>query len=341
MVVEKIKVSFCLPVFNVEDYIKDCIDSIENQNIKDYEYEILCVDDCSSDDSFTLLSNISSENIHVKIFKNACNKGVSYTRNKLIQLAQGEYIWFVDPDDMLYPGAVNVVLQSIESVHANVLLGNYVKISGKSREKFKPLDTINIYKNETLSRIPGDSHGEHMCAIWAGLFKRSFLLDNNLTFNENMIAQEDTLFYYEFSLRTKDIYSVDKPLYIYRLRYNSVMHTRDSNRALKYYYSMREMYRIYKKHLDAEDYRDREELVDKLAQMKQNLALTVSAIKNSKRVRLELYNLKKEGLYPYKKIFFSSGIVRRFILSILPYECGFWLIHICYKIRYILNDQRR
>ena len=75
--------------------------------------------------------------------------------------------------------------------------------------------------------------------------------------------------------------------------------------------------------------------------MKQNLALTASAIKNSKRVRLELYNLKKEGLYPYKKNFFSSGIVRRFILSILPYECGFWLIHICYKIRYILNDQRR
>ncbi len=101
-----IRITFCIPVYNVANYIESCIESII-ANVKDINgYEILCIDDNSTDNSYAVLQSITQKYNKVKIFKNEVNIGVSATRNKLIQRAQGRYLWCVDPDDMLYPGIV-------------------------------------------------------------------------------------------------------------------------------------------------------------------------------------------------------------------------------------------
>lgn len=123
-------------------------------------------------------------------------------------MARGRYIWFVDPDDMLYPNVVNLVLQSAIDSNADVLLGNYIRISEKEQPELPPITSLRLQKNENLDILPKDSNGTPMCAIWAGVLKRDFLIDSGLYFNERMIAQEDTLFYFEMSLHTKNIFHI-------------------------------------------------------------------------------------------------------------------------------------
>lgn len=300
-------------------------------------YEILCLDDCSNDGTFELLTRLAKRYSAVKVFRNERNSGVSFTRNRLISQAEGEYVWFVDPDDMLYPNVVNLALQAADDVRADVLLGNYTRVRENDKTLFEPLKSVTAYGNERLSAKPVDGGGVRMNAVWAGLFRRDFLLSNNLFFNEKMIAQEDTLFYYEFGLRTRKIFKFDELSYIYRQRESSVMHTHDSMRALRYYYSMQEMYRVYQHHYDTGDYDDKSVLLHKLAHMKQNLALTLAGLRDTKLVRTELKILKKSGLYPYRQKVLPPSGFQRILAYMLPCECGFWMIHLLYKARYLIN----
>lgn len=89
--------TFCLPVYNVYSFLEHCIKSINEQDMSGIKYEILCIDDYSTDDSYKRLEKLSKTNDRIRVLKNAKNYGVSYTRNQLIKEAIGKYIWFVDP----------------------------------------------------------------------------------------------------------------------------------------------------------------------------------------------------------------------------------------------------
>lgn len=86
------------------------------------------MDDCSTDGSYELLQTLKNNYTALKVSRNIHNSGVSFTRNQLIKSAKGKYIWFVDPDDLLYPGVVSLALREIEESEADVLLGNYIRI---------------------------------------------------------------------------------------------------------------------------------------------------------------------------------------------------------------------
>lgn len=331
-----IQLSFCLPVYNVVCFVEQCLQSICKQITNDLRYEILFLDDCSTDGSYELLKQLADKYPNVKVLQNERNSGVSFTRNELIRKACGKYIWFVDPDDMLYPDIAYHVLQVAEDTNVDVILGSYLKVPEECKQKFEPLTSITVSRNSDLKVLPADTNGTRMCAIWAGLFRRDFLLENNLFFNEKMIAQEDTLYYYEMSLRTTNIYRFDEPAYLYRQRSTSVMHTHDSKRALKYYHSMLEMYRVYKHHYDTGDFDNEAIILNKLAHMRQNLALTVVGLQDTRMVVSEFKKLKQEKLYPYTQKYLPPSGMLCVILKILPYEIGFWLIHLFYKIRYLI-----
>ena len=336
-----IKISFCLPVYNVRNYLELCIQSIDNQtSIGGGTIEVLCLDDCSTDGSYELLQELAKHHPALKVLRNKHNSGVSFTRNLLIKSAKGKYIWFVDPDDLLYPGVVSLALREIEERGADVLLGNYIRIQENENITFSPLEHLHVSYSPQID-LPVDDNGLQMSAIWAGLFKRDFLLEHQLFFNEKMIAQEDTLFYFEFGLRTANIYKFQEPCYIYRQRSTSIMHTRDSLRAQRYYDSMWEMYRVYMQHFESHDYKDKDVLLDKLNHMKQSLVLTLAGIEDSKKVYDQLKKLKEDGLYPYKltKKYISPllPLYQKILYYFLPIELDFWLLHILYRFRYKMN----
>ena len=90
------KVSVIIPVYNVENYLRQCLDSVVNQTLK--EIEIICVDDGSTDDSFDILQEYAEKDARIKVVKQK-NQGVGFSRNKGIKLANGEFVCFLDSDD--------------------------------------------------------------------------------------------------------------------------------------------------------------------------------------------------------------------------------------------------
>ena len=120
------QVSVIIPVFNTEEYLPKCISSIINQTIKNIE--IICVNDCSTDNSLKILQNFSKQDIRIRIVDLKENKGVSNARNTGIDLAQGEYIYFIDSDDWIDTNYLEEMLTKIKEVNSDIIINaNLVK----------------------------------------------------------------------------------------------------------------------------------------------------------------------------------------------------------------------
>jgi len=331
-----IDVSFCLPSYNVGPYIDDCIKSIVTQPFGDIRYEIICVEDCSTDDTYSKLIELSEKYENIRVYKNDENSGVSYTRNRMIDIAKGEYIWFVDPDDMLINGAVSYVKKA-KSVNADVLLGNYIrtKEDGSYDYDLSKNDFLTDIIEPSESFAPRDNNGKTMSACWAGVFKKEFLISNKLRFNEKMIAQEDTLFYYQFSMKTKSIYKAQTYCYLYRIRQSSVMHSKNDERMKKYYFSMLEMLRVYQEHYDNKDFDNEELLKDKILHSKQNVATCLASVQDDMFVKEQLASIKSQKIYPFpfrtKTLKGKEKTAIKILKFLIPIEIVFHIYRRIYK----------
>ncbi len=327
---KQIEVSFCIPVYNVSAFLGDCLESVLAE-AKNISAEIICVDDCSSDDSWSLLQTISSKNSNMVCIRNECNKGVSYSRNRALASACGKYVWFVDPDDLLYPGTVKTFFDNAEREKADIIIGNYERVEESFRISGGAENNEMVFKSANCIPHPVDSAGTTMCAIWAGLFRTEFLKQNKLSFHENMIAQEDTLFYYEVEQCYPRVIKTDAVCYLYRQRKSSVMHRRSEERIEQYYYSMRIMLEVYLDYLNSEKYRDREILTEKIHHSYENVCSCLAQCTDHSFVRNNLKEIKNLGYYPYpfrKAALQQKGSKIKAVLDfLLPIEPCFWIAH--------------
>lgn len=195
----KKKLSIIIPVYNAEKYIKECLDSILLEN-RNNEIEVIVVNDGSEDKSSEIYNKYVDKEIVV--YENS-NKGVSYTRNFGIKQASGEYIMFVDADDKLSNGWFEKIADSMNENYDIVYFSNKIPES--------------LNNNEIIKYIIGDND-KKICisAPFSKIFKRSFLLKNNIFFKENIINGEDMLFNAEALLSSKNIKIVNYSFYLYR-----------------------------------------------------------------------------------------------------------------------------
>ena len=121
--------SVIVPVYNAEQYIEECIRSIESQGFSENELEIICIDDGSKDRSLEILQNIARSDSRVKVF-NQDNAGVSAARNRGLELATGDYFEFVDADDKLLPGAMLQVCTRLAENNCTVAQFDSVSAGG-------------------------------------------------------------------------------------------------------------------------------------------------------------------------------------------------------------------
>ena len=103
------QLSIIIPVYNLQEYIGVCLDSCINQTMKNESYEVICVNDGSTDNSLTIINEYCRKDERIKVV-NQENYGVSAARNMGLSLAQGKYVWFVDGDDMLIQNSVEILL---------------------------------------------------------------------------------------------------------------------------------------------------------------------------------------------------------------------------------------
>ncbi len=223
------KISIIIPVYNVEKYIVDCLSSIyevENQS----DFEIIIVDDCSPDNSVSLVRNFIKEvNVdNIKIVKHEINKGLGAARNTGVLHAKNPYVWFLDSDDAIDPVQFTQLIESTSEDFDVLLMGvaecdanlNFKKEYLKYDE-FVVDDYSLQYKNKKLKQLD--------VVAWNKIIKRDlFILNSSLTFGEGVL-NEDEVFSLLLCKYAKKVIFKEELVYLYRIRENSITTSTISN----------------------------------------------------------------------------------------------------------------
>ena len=125
--------SIIVPVYNVEQYLRKCVDSLLAQDLSSEEYEIILVDDGSTDQSGTICDEYATSHTNVKVVHQQ-NGGLSTARNRGIDVSQGEFVQFVDSDDYLEPNVLKTLVEKMETDQLDVLRFNYRNVNERYEE---------------------------------------------------------------------------------------------------------------------------------------------------------------------------------------------------------------
>ncbi|AOW20105.1 glycosyltransferase family 2 protein [Urechidicola croceus] len=210
--------SIVLPVYNVSEYIEKCIRSCSNQDIPITEYEIIAINDGSPDDSLHICEKLAAEVKNLKIVSQE-NRGLSGARNTGLRHSKGEYVWFVDSDDWINDNCLKEITLKLKSIKSDIFwLGHNVVTSSKVLDSFIPKEIEKPVSGEDFF----ENHLDNLFYIWKFIYKRKFLLDNDLTFYEGILYED-----LEFTPRAlhiaKTCYNLPKVYYHYLMREGSIV----------------------------------------------------------------------------------------------------------------------
>lgn len=222
--------SIIIPVYNVEKYIKRCLNSIYTQSLLEELFEVIIVNDGTPDNSMKVAEEY--EQLHTNIILyNKKNGGVSSARNVGISIAKGNYLLFLDPDDSLSYNNLMNVLTFLKDKTAEIFILRSYTINSNKRENYKwksVFDDKSFYKGEQLLKnnyIRGSVCG---CVI-----NRSFLKKYNICFPEGIINFEDTIFMMLCMCYAYNVRFVDIDIYNVYLRLGSASTSLSRDRVIK------------------------------------------------------------------------------------------------------------
>jgi glycosyltransferase involved in cell wall biosynthesis len=127
------KISIIIPVYNVEKYLRECLDSCVNQTLEDIE--IICVDDASPDNSIKILEEYQQKDSRIRIFRHEENKNLGTARNTGLTNATGEYVWFVDSDDYIDTKACQILYDAIKEFDVDILCFSALKFVDEDKKR--------------------------------------------------------------------------------------------------------------------------------------------------------------------------------------------------------------
>ena len=200
-------ISVIIPVYNVEDYLHVCINSVLRQSYQDFE--IICIDDASTDSSLETLEYFAQKDSRVKILKNDSNKGPGYSRNKGLGIAKGKYISFLDGDDWFSPNTFETLIKKIKQDNLDFLLFKNIVYYEEPQEfgfeEYYDMEFMDKFNNQVFNHWDLDKNKLFFVsnAPWNKLYLKSFLDDNNIRFpNENLIHEDNPFFYKAISRKS-------------------------------------------------------------------------------------------------------------------------------------------
>lgn len=229
-------ISIIIPVYNIEHYLEECLRSVIEQTEK--RIEIVCIEDCSTDNSRNLLLKMASLDSRIRVILNKKNMGLSNVRNIGMKAAVGKYIIFLDGDDMLKSNALQELYQYTEREKVNAVLFDYdILIQGQraleeqsNNENLerKSIDEGIYDKKELLTACY--YHKIWYVEAWRYFWKRDILEKYELQFFPELI-HEDNLFSFYAWMKVDRIAYLKKKFYIYRRRDDSIMYTLNFRRV--------------------------------------------------------------------------------------------------------------
>ena len=207
------KFSVLIAHYNNFEYFKQCYDSLKKQTYQDFE--IIVVDDCSTDDSFEKIQNYCDGDSRVKFFQNSENKGVGFTKKRCVELASGEICGFLDPDDALTEDAIEISVKAYNE--------NYIATYSQFYLCDENLNIQNIFKKTTKvkNNNPLFFNIHFEVAHFFTFKKEAYLRTEGI--NPNYKVAEDI----DYILKLYEIGSfqfIKKPLYLYRIHKTGLSH---------------------------------------------------------------------------------------------------------------------
>lgn len=227
------KLSVIIPVYNCEKYLERCLDSVINQDMTDDELEIIIIDDGSTDSSREIADRYAARYLNIQVIHQS-NQGVSAARNKGLDLAQGDYIHFVDSDDyILYANAYQalfaVMKKTVQPI--DILRIDYVSFFENKSIKDREFVRLNHVK------VTFEGTGKDLCRqklfagqMWCSLYRRDLIEQLHLRFDSHMIINEDALFNLQLYHCANHVVMTDAKIYAYFRNSGSVTFTIDEHR---------------------------------------------------------------------------------------------------------------
>lgn len=248
------KLSVIIPFYNSEAYLRNCLESVFLQQLDEKDFEVLLINDGSTDKSVTCVADLIDTHANVCLIEQD-NQGLSVSRNVGVDRAKGEYILYLDSDDRLLPNALHLLVQQADKLKPDMVIGNYVKVDDAEFDSF----TAELTDGATRDSAQADSivkqwSGEEAfahffnpreCYVWRMLFKRSFLDKHSIRFVPHLYF-EDIIYTVKCYLKCETCVTVNQLFYAYRTRQGSICSTMnmrkvyDINTSIQHLWQMRE-----------------------------------------------------------------------------------------------------
>ncbi|MDO5479725.1 MAG: glycosyltransferase [Clostridia bacterium] len=262
------KVSIIIPVYNVEKYLKRCLDSLVNQTLEDIE--IILVDDSSTDSSLEICRKEAGKDSRIKVLSKP-NEGAGRARNKALEVASGEYIGFLDSDDFVEPDMFKTLYEKAEKYNSDLVMsgvlfvdGNMFSEKGECVKKiyfekdthFETEEELKSLRMGIVGAKPDDADdSKYGMSIWKNLFRREIIKENNLIFqSEREMLSEDALFMIDYISCIKRATGINEAFYNYCRNGASISKAYKKDRFEKSLVFVNEVEKRFKKDLKPEEY---------------------------------------------------------------------------------------
>lgn len=201
-------ISVIIPVYNVENTLIQCVDSILNQSYKDFE--LILINDGSSDNSSRICDEYEKEDSRVRVIHKQMNEGVSSARNMGLEIAEGTYITFVDSDDYVETEYLQELIDTFQKGDVDVVYMAYNRITVSNEKITYNLPSLkNVFIDDLVALSEKDMFGY----TWIKAIRKEFIGD--IRFNETLNLYEDEVFTCELFAKKGNIARVNKPIYNY------------------------------------------------------------------------------------------------------------------------------
>lgn len=290
--------SVIVPVYNVEKYLNECIDSILSQTFTDFE--LILVNDGSKDNSGRICDEYAEKDSRVKVIHKE-NGGLSDARNKGTKSAEGEYIIYVDSDDYLSKRTFLSDVYEKAKLGTDIICYKFKKYFEDTRSfgectfSLPDISKCITYANKIEQLVCADAF---YCSAWTKAIKTSLLKDNGIEFEKGLLG-EDQEWYYHVLLKARDIDGIDEDYIVYRKRENSITSSWKMKNLTDCIYVIEKWKEGISQSGVEKELKDA--LYHSLAKLYCNLLIGYTNFKNKEK-KLEYYRLKRmKNLFQYNK----------------------------------------
>lgn len=246
---QETRVSIIIPVYNAEKFLRNCVESVISQTIKDWE--MILVDDCSTDNTLEEIQSIinvnANGNVKISLLRQERNQGPSAARNRGLREAQGEYVFFLDADDTITPDCIELLYSLAKQHDADYVQGKYQSSclhEGWEVQKVQEVQDASLVQKRELPSALSDrreikrlllNHNKIQFTPHNRLVRRQMIIDNGLFFNEEIRVREDFLWMTFVAKYVKKFASCDKPTYNRGYNEDSLTNNIDREREIAGY----------------------------------------------------------------------------------------------------------